>query len=144
MNEAPKRQVSIVVAMLTYFGMLFGTLLLMIGLKGMTDPTVWYFIICISPVFPCGLGLLCGPGSGLFGIALMVISYISFIVFFVLFARVRTWGTYGMLCFGFAILLLMNVAGCREGFKSFGSSVTMMSAPALGVKSEAIFRPHSG
>lgn len=130
MNEMPEKQVSTAVAMLTYFGMLFGSALLIMGLKGIADPNAWVLFFCTFFLFPCGLGFLSGPGSGLFGIALMVISYISFIVFFVLFARVRTWKTYVILCFGFSILLLINVAGCREGGKSF-QNVTMKSVPAL-------------
>lgn len=132
MNEAPKRQVSVAVAMLTYFGMLFGSALLIMGLKGIADPNAWVLFFCSFFLFPFGLGFLHKPVPGPVGFVLIVISYISFILFFALFARVRTWGRYGLLCFGFAILLLANVAGCREGIKSFGQAVTMTSAPAFG------------
>jgi hypothetical protein len=124
--------VSTVVAVLTYFGMLLGAGLLMMGLKGMTDSTVWSLFFCTFFLFPFGLGFLCGPGSGLFTITLVAISYISFIVFFVLFVRVRTWEKYLIVCFGFAVLLLMNVAGCREAGKGF-QNITITPVPALAL-----------
>jgi hypothetical protein len=127
MNEAPKRDVPKIVPLLFYFGMLFGALTLLTGVGGWKDPAIVGMLLEIGWFFPCGLGLLLPPGSGAAGVGLMVVSYLSFIVFFVAFRRSRTWLRLGVLCFGFAVLLLLNVAGCRNAGSELGRSLSMLT-----------------
>ena len=125
MSDDNKKEVPVGVSLLTYFVMLVGAMALLAGSKIFTSSEGLGISIQLALFFPCGLGILAGPGSRGFGLTLMLISYASFVAFLVAFIRVRSWATYGLLCVGFAFLLMLNVAGCREMHKGL-SGITMM------------------
>ena len=113
--------------MLTYFVMLVGAMAYLAGPQMFTSSDGLGIGILIAPLFPCGLSMLARPSSNfrVVRVGLLVISYASFIAFLVAFIRARGWVTYGLLCVGFAVLLALNVAGCREMQKGL-SNITMM------------------
>ena len=85
--------------------------------------------IGLAFLFPCGLGFSCGPGFRGAGLAFIFISYASFIGFLIAFIRVRSWATYCLLCIGFAFLLILNIAGCRQVRKELSHIMAMSSQP---------------
>jgi hypothetical protein len=125
MSEPVKRRVPVFVSLITYFGMLFGTMAILAPPDFLNNSERFDMCLQLMSLFPFGIAILMGgPGSRFMGLTLVVISYVSFLAFLVAFIRARTWAAYGMLCLGFAILLLLNVAGCREVHKGL-SKITM-------------------
>jgi hypothetical protein len=118
------KTVPAIVSLLTYFVMLVSAMALLAGSKVFTSSEGLGMGIQLALFFPCGLGLLFGPGSRGAGLVFILVSYASFLAFLVAFVKARSWGTYGMLCVGFAVLLLLNVAGCHAMHKDL-SGITM-------------------
>jgi hypothetical protein len=119
--------------------MLFGAMSMLVASGALKNSENVSIALYFSLMFPIGLGILLGgPGSGILGIILIILSYVSYIVIFISFIYARLWVSYGLLCLVFAVLLLLNVAGCREMSKGF-SNITMkhhVSAPMLTSSSE--------
>ena len=126
MNDETKGQVPVFVSLLTYFGMSLGAMVLIVGPKILAHPSA----LGLCFLFPFGVGFLIGPSSRVIGHTFVIVSYVSFLIFFVSFKRARSWATYGMLCIGFALLLLLNVAGCRKALQSL-ENITMMPNKSL-------------
>lgn len=125
-NEDSKRGVLAAVSFFTYFVMLIGAMLILAGGPKLIFATSDNLRLCIgwAFLFPCGLAALAGPGSKVFGLALLLISYASFIAILVAFMRARSWRTYVMLCICFAVLLMLNISGCRKVHEGL-SGITM-------------------
>src|SRR5690349_9587189 len=103
-NPAP-RQVPLWVSLLVFFGMLIGAMALVAP-----DPKALVFAF----LFPLGICALFGtPLPPVIGVLLCILSYVIYLFALLTFMRVRTWGRFSLICFGFACLLLLNVAGCR-------------------------------
>ncbi|MGH7992485.1 MAG: hypothetical protein ACREDQ_03140, partial [Limisphaerales bacterium] len=125
MNDDNRREIPTIASVLTYFVMLVGAMVLLITPKALTGPEGLGFWIQLVPLFPFGLGILCGPGSRAVGLAFVFVSYAGFLAFLIGFLLARSWTTYGVLCVGFSVFLLLNVAGCREMHKGL-SVITML------------------
>jgi hypothetical protein len=100
------KQVKDSVAIITFLAM-FGCAILCVS----TDPKSLIFV----PMFPLGLFIFLAAGGSflLVGISL-VVSYAIYVVLFLAMLRAKKWTAFGAICFILAIVLLLNVSGCKQ------------------------------
>ena len=113
MGDQKKRQVPIFVSVTTYLVMFGGSVLASffpIGLAGSVE---------MVPFFALGFKGFCGPYSDSLDLALLIVVNAIFLTFLVCFIRVRLWSTFGALCWGFGIILMLNFFGWNLTFADF-------------------------
>jgi len=107
-------------AIFTFIAMFIGALLLV-----STDRQSLYFV----RVFPMGLLMLLPEflrtknqtASSLSTEIFSVAAYGIYVVLFMAIVRARKWNTFGIVCFVLAVVLLLNVAGCKKVIEGFSN-----------------------